>query len=298
MKWSKEEDAILTKNYQLKKIDLLKLLPNRTQSAINLRASKLRLKKVRNEYCKSKSDVLLKNNLESYYWIGFILADGSIIDNRICVSLSNKDKQHICKFGKYIECTNIIEYDNFIRLSFQDKYIVPKIKCKFDIKQNKTYNPPCVNNYSIFHTNQLLAILIGYIDGDGCLRKQSNNRNDSLLTIQIHSSWLLFLQMFHNLLESILDLKISKPYINKRGYAIWSISNSIVLTFLKKYITKHKIPSLERKWNNVDTNIVNKIHRRDTINSLKDNGYSNIKISKMMNISLSSIYRILKGGVQ
>ena len=58
-KWSNEEDLLLINNYQLRKKDLLLLFPNRTSSSINIRASKLGLRKKRNEHIQSKLDILL-----------------------------------------------------------------------------------------------------------------------------------------------------------------------------------------------------------------------------------------------
>ena len=73
-----------------------------------------------------------------------------------------------------------------------------------------------------------MALLAGFIDGDGCIRHPSKNRNDFVLTIKVHSSWLNILTEF-NLL--ICDKNFCK--INSAGYAVLTITNSEYLKGLK-----------------------------------------------------------------
>jgi hypothetical protein len=50
-KWSEEEDNVLKTNYNLVgRKELISLIPSRTPAAINIRASTLKLKRIRNEY--------------------------------------------------------------------------------------------------------------------------------------------------------------------------------------------------------------------------------------------------------
>ena len=54
--------------------------------------------------------VLLEDSNEAFYWIGFLLADGSFNDNRIRLTLSIKDKEHDNK--TYNPPETILKFDN------------------------------------------------------------------------------------------------------------------------------------------------------------------------------------------
>lgn len=84
---------------------------------------------------------------------------------------------------------------------------------------------------------------IGFIDGDGSIRNQTG-RKDTLLNIKVHSSWLNVLNEF----KRIFHFECANPYINKSGYAMWSIGNHYIQYFLKQHSVKYKLPTLQRKW--------------------------------------------------
>lgn len=296
IQWTQEEDDILSKNYQLTKKEIVKLLPNRTSAAINIRASKLGLKKIRNEYCQSKLDILLEDTFESFYWIGFILADGSIVGNRLKITLAKKDERHVDQVAKYLQTQKKKNKRNQYYISCQDKFIVPKIKDKFNIQARKTYNPSKQLNFNL---NLLLSMFIGYIDGDGSIRKQTK-RKDSLLTIQVHKSWLTWLNHFQELISKETGINLPKPYLNKRQYAFWAITHSEVLSFLKKFVLKYKLPVLNRKWDCIDETFVSRnTQAKETKNKvlqLKQQKHKNSEIANMLKISKSYVTQILKKG--
>ena len=82
--WTKEELGILKEKYStIENIeDLLMFLPKRTAKSINRKVCLMGLKrdnKVRRRTTyKNNLKNLLNKSLESFYWIGFIFADGSI----------------------------------------------------------------------------------------------------------------------------------------------------------------------------------------------------------------------------
>ena len=49
-----------------------------------------------------RNNVFLNNTEESYYWIGFIIADGCINSTRIEVTSSEKDSNHLLKYSLFI----------------------------------------------------------------------------------------------------------------------------------------------------------------------------------------------------
>ena len=55
-----------------------------------------------------------------YYWIGFILADGSIKNNkRIVISLKKDDKDHLEKFKQYVKSKTLRINDVYCSTSLQ-----------------------------------------------------------------------------------------------------------------------------------------------------------------------------------
>ena len=143
---------------------------------------------------------LLDNSLQSNYWLGFILADGYINKNvRLRIVLSEVDKVLLYNFCSYlgIDDSNInfykkkignIEY-KYVSISIMDSMIIPKLTIKYNINAKKTYNPPTIN-YKASAEN--IALYIGFIDGDGSIRKLYN-RQDYNISIKCHKSWYTFL---------------------------------------------------------------------------------------------------------
>ena len=75
-RWTEDEILIVKNNYATKtKEELLVLLPNRSTSSINEIAFRNNFRKLKSDSLHNLS-VLLEDVPESYYWIGFIMADG------------------------------------------------------------------------------------------------------------------------------------------------------------------------------------------------------------------------------
>ena len=192
---------------------------------------------------------LLENTYESLYWIGFILADGHIADNRLVISLSIKDIEHLQKFKDFISYTkDIIKYDNICKIAIKDIDILEKLCIKFDIKHNKTYNPPDVNIFDSLTIHEQYCLIAGFIDGDGSINKLKN-RNDFRITIKCHSTWYKFLEKI-----SLIITNKNFGKINKDGYAQLVISNTEQIKDFKKQLLTYNIPLLKRKWDNINLN--------------------------------------------
>lgn len=235
--------------------------------------------------------ILLDDNNESYYWIGFLLADGSFYDNRLSLTLSIKDKEHLLKFANYINYSGSLgDNDKSITVSVKDTDIVKEICNKFDIKQNKTYNPP--TNFSNFDIDKLYCILAGFIDGDGNI-SHPKNRKDFFLRIKNHSSWVNILNLFGKI---ICDKECAK--INNQGYAQLYITNSKYLQNLKTKILELNIPIMSRKWDIIDLNFISKYTKaeqtRNSVIEMLKAGIKQCIIAEKCNISPASVTKIKK----
>lgn len=154
---------------------------------------------------------------------------------RQSLSISTKDLEHLQKYAKFVE-SSVRIHKSVCTVSVQDKFYTPKICKKFDIKQNKTYNPP-----TFVQNNKNISLLIGYIDGDGSINLQYK-RNYPILRIKCHSSWIDWLTNFANILN------VTSPYINNKNYCVWNICNQKVLLALKQHAIKRDLPIMYRKW--------------------------------------------------
>lgn len=197
----------------------------------------------------SDLSILLEDTPETFYWIGFLMADGSFIHNkRLILGLSIKDKTHLLKFANFIHFTGKLD-ENLISCTIraQDIEIIPKIMNKFDFKSSKTYNPP-KSLFMKFNKILAMSMLIGYIDGDGSIQ-QKNNKGS--IRIKCHSSW------FNILNEIYIFLGINRiPIINKEGYVTLTINDKYNLSILKDHISTYNLPILNRKWDKIN-NIFN-----------------------------------------
>lgn len=226
-------------------------------------ASKKRIKRL------NDLTILLKETPETYYWIGFLLADGHF-DNgkRIVVGLSEHDRDHLEKFAKYIGYNGTFslvkrEPHNAVRLSAMDTEVVGKLCEKFSIKSNKTYNPPESLNW--IPEDLFLCLLAGFIDGDGSI-------NESCIRIKVHISWLKLFKEFCKR----LNLSEKNVSITKENYCVFYINRCDANRLFKNIILNNSIPFLYRKWSNIIVNGDGKFLRGDFEGPKKANGTEKI----------------------
>lgn len=201
-----------------------------------------------------KGDVspLLEESLISFYWMGFILADGHFTkSNQLVVSLSLKDKDHLEKLSKFLNCKVKIykrsicngsfkgSQKEFCRIAIQDFEICQKLKVKFDVKNNKTYCPPNLASLN-FTDDQFLALIVGFVDGDGSFT------NLNSIKIECHSSWRENFIFFSKLSERIFNRKLNVSD-ETRKYVYTYIPKEVVLQ-LRQFSVSNKLPFLVRKW--------------------------------------------------
>lgn len=300
--WKKEEIDFLKNNYEWAETKILMKGIKRSWDAIKIMAEKMNIerKNLKNTK-KSNLSSLLEESPEAYYWIGFLMADGHFSEKRITLTLSDKDKSHIKKFGKYIKLTSIKNYSNkcraYVYVSSMDYKIVPKIREKFSISSRKTYDPCDISK--IKNDNLFISLVIGFIDGDGCIKKQ-HGRKDCAISIKCHSSWLNNLQYISDRICGILGLKPNTAIINKKGYANVCFSNSIILKFLKNKSKKLKLPFLKRKWDNINLKLKNRreISKNNfsKINKMIQEGLALKEISRKLKIKYHTIYQKVNRG--
>ncbi len=212
-------------------------------------------KTINNKNKPSLYPLTLEEN-QSYYWMGYLLADGYMDKDsgQIVVCAAVADKEHLLKYAEYLNAkvkiyfykfNKISEPQETARVGVGDIINAKIIETKFDWKNNKTYNPPEIKILSetLDTYEKFLSYLIGFIDGDGCIEKKQ-----LICRIVNHAS---YLEVYNYFINKCVEYDIIKtktrPRINGRGYADFCFPKSAVMK-LKKFIDSSSLLILDRKW--------------------------------------------------
>ena len=299
-KWSSYEISIIVDNYvNMSKDELLDLLPNRSWDSIKLKSNRIDIFRGHDFKRNSNMNILMYDELDTFYWIGFILADGHISNSeRIKISLSNKDRNHLQKFVDYLGCSDIIEKDSMCSTSLQNREICIRLCEKFNIKNNKTYDPMDLNTYS-FDKELLFSLIIGFIDVDGSIHK-IYKRQDCNLRIHLHKNWLNNLIFIENFLYNYFNYDKDKVFskVGNDGYSLLTISDNILLKNIKKECIKLNLPILSRKWNNIDENRLSRSEKFDDVRNnvikMYCNNISPIDIINKLKLKKGVVYKYIR----
>ena len=184
---------------------------------------------------------------QSFYWLGFLIADGSFYSKgKFELGLAEKDLDVIEEFSKYISYSNKIMYredTKSYRISFANSIDIPRFMEEYGIQFRKTYNPIDFNILRNYSREQLLALLIGIIDGDGSIQPNSSP-NAFCITITAHKSWLKFYQE----LMSSLDIPEHISERSDSNTLTIRICRREILQLLQDVIVSNNLFHLKRKW--------------------------------------------------
>ena len=300
IKWNKIENEFLVKNYENgdKKDLLLKI--NRSWDSIKQHANLLGLNRNCDVYRESNMNKLMEDTNDAFYWIGFLAADGHFADGRIRLILSIKDIEHLSKFGKFIETTNLNFDTETCNISLKNISIFDCLCDKFGFTNNKTYSPSNLDEiFKNIDNNLIYSFIVGFIDGDGCIRK-IQNRNDCNLTIHLHNSWLENLIYMEDFLYNYFEIKKDKilSKISNDVYSKLIISNSLILGKMKKECLKLNLPIMYRKWDVIDENFVSRyaIKNKTRIEAIELylSGIPAKEITKRLNLKEKTIYYYIR----
>ena len=302
--WSSEDEMFMTRHYyDMPTSELAKHL-NRSDDAIRLHARVLGLEKSnqlrRNSNCKK----LLDESLESLYWIGFIYADGHISNtHRLIITLSIQDRDHLEQFAKYVESSNVTfgmsggTYPN-CSIKIQDADNLSHLSEKYDINPQKTYNPPNTEIFKALSDEQKLALIIGFIDGDGSIKKLNRKMSPYNISIKNHASWLEMHKQIVGFLISHFDLESKMTAkINRSGYTHFTITYSDIIHGLKEFAINNKLPYMSRKWNIISPQVrvrnKMKISQIREVKKMYKSGVKIYKLADMFGVSYSLIERVV-----
>lgn len=188
------------------------------------------------------------------YWLGFIAADGGIINNGygLEIGLKRSDRRHLEKFidsiqGEYQMIKDIKhkdgkgKYHEISRVRVMSKKMCDDLS-KYGIIPNKGY----LLGFPNFLDNHLLRhYLRGYFDGDGSISTNGKNRNGSpkwALNIIATEDFLI------NYMEHLLHIDITKVKLQpKCGMYVWNKVGINQITSILNYFYGDSTIYLERK---------------------------------------------------
>ena len=232
---------------------------------------------------------LLLNEPVSYYWMGFLIADGTFYDKAVKLHLSEKDRIHLEEFKTFI---NYSGNAKTCSVSVMHPEVVPLIKDKFDIRKRKTYNPCDLSRHNHY---LLFALIVGFIDGDGNM----TNRNGTVSSIRIklHSSWFEQLKFVESFLYQYTNVNIAKKTnrtrINKNGYAELILSDRFLLAIMKQKCLELKLPIMFRKWDGVEAQYQGRVRTwnglEEKVIAMKTQGLALKEIAKRLSLKYSQV---------
>jgi hypothetical protein len=282
-KWSQEDIEFLSKEYPHGNIKEISNCLVRSEAAIKLMAARIGISRDNATYHRGTRCHLLNTmSLEALYWVGFILADGHISDNRLVVAVAEIDKLHLAKLSSFLNCTLHRYKTTYQRLLTNEPCIQYRLAVKdidnigafvdrWEIHQRKTYNPPSLCIFSGMTPIEQLAVLIGFIDGDGCII-QLKNRSSLNLIIKNHVSWFPFLNHFKELIITYFNIpsKMMVRIVNAGKQSELRISKNRLISRLLAFGEEMDLPMLRRKWNKILTQEAEQLLVHETLSHRGD----------------------------
>lgn len=134
------------------------------------------------------------NTEKKAYWLGFIAADGCVIDKKhqLSICLHNRDKSTLERFKKHIKCNHPITDagQNCLRVIITSRHFFEKLGL-LGIVPRKTFilEFPKINSEFIPH------FIRGYFDGDGCWYIAKKNYNSVEFSITSNATFLEQMQI-------------------------------------------------------------------------------------------------------
>lgn len=176
-------------------------------------------------------DFFSRDTEESFYWAGFIAADGWVSRNTgaylVAINLSSKDIEHLEKLRKAVRFTGDIKTFTRSRSFKEDQEPIEREYCslklsskkcfnalkRFGIVERKTYKiefPEWLKNHPMVH-----HFMRGYIDGDGCFYHKKSKRHNNISFAMRGTA--VFLNDFHQIFFKHGISNINKTVKAKEG---------------------------------------------------------------------------------
>jgi hypothetical protein len=189
-------------------------------------------------------------NLKNSYWAGFVAADGSVSwkHNSFGLALAAKDREHLEKFAKMIGYTGSLQHNR--KTASYKLQLYSNAQWAYDLENNFNIVPDkslvLKGPYELHDDEHIKAFLVGYIDGDGCIKVCKRDRS---LILDVFSGSELLVRWVKMELERIYGLSPKKfySYGNGHTYRVQGAAAEMIL----RDLAAMPIPRLQRKWSRV-----------------------------------------------
>jgi len=247
---SQEQIDLIFEHYEYGNFDWLSKVLGKSKHAITEWARKRGLARKVNVRRNGTMEPLINGSLESFYWLGFIAADGYIYKNgHLMVSQSEKDKSNSYRLAKFLETDVYVHtpsswFENSsdaYRVNISDKKIGKQIREMFNIQDDSPKTYTGISLDFIKNQEQAISFLCGFIDGDGSLTKHGS------YNIQCHKSWF---ETFVNLCELIpfeSNCRVRYEKSKKDSFAVLSFKKK-ESEQIRQFALSNKLPVSERKF--------------------------------------------------
>lgn len=259
--WSESRKSLLRLTYPVAtKKDLCNLFPEVSADTLKSYAHRLGLRKNKSRKVVSDVSWLLNGTNLSFYWLGFIMADGNFSDQgNIRFYISVKDDYKVRELAEL--CKSKVHYrmskstgNQFVGTTVYDSKVCKEIFRIFGLVKGKpkTYHPP---NLSCLSTDEsFLSFLAGFIDGNGCIgsydvvRRGKKTKLNSLVLCN-HESWKDTYQYINKRISELLNIKYlpSRVQICESKCRL-TYRSVLFLRSLNSKVMSLNIPVMERKW--------------------------------------------------
>lgn len=162
---------------------------------------------------------------DSAYWLGFLYADGWVMDsNSVGLSLQKGDIVHIEKYKKFLKYEGkIYEFPNAYSLQFRNKIIGNDLK-RLGCIPNKSLKLKFPSK-DIVDMNYVKYFIRGYFDGDGSITDPNK--------CSFGCSLLGTYDMLYNILNHLnIDTKYIKKTKNIYSFSIWGDTSRKFLSYI------------------------------------------------------------------
>jgi len=118
------------------------------------------------------------------------------------------------------------------------------------------------------------------------------------LTVKVHDSWLDIMEDMSCFLHERAGCSTVHARINNAGYAFFTVTNSIVLKYIKKGALRLQLPVLARKWDKVDLAHVSRaelgLTRVGQVKEASARGLSLQEMADTLNLKYNTVYMICR----
>lgn len=226
----------IAKDYKIKRQTLSKKLKEKYNLTILQNGSK----KINENFFEEKSD-------KSFYWLGYIYADGSINISRNELEICSKDKSSIMNFKKDLKSehkiiTKIVNNKKYYKISIKNKKILDSL-ISYGIMERKSFTKIKLPELS---DKEFISFIRGYIDGDGTFYCKRQSFSTSITIGLVNYD---FAQQLSDKIEKVFNIKCA-IYKGKTCYMIMinKIDDNIKFA---KILYANATRYLNRKYNKV-----------------------------------------------